>query len=80
MSGQQHDDADLVSPEGVDEGSAAATAETGPDDDAGVLGESPHGAPVDGAQAAGPVDTEPAEARTARAERGPGQQLAEGEG
>jgi hypothetical protein len=79
MSGPE----DLVTDEGVDEGSAASAAEStdgdaGPDPD--VLGEPPHGAPVDDAQAAAPVDMESAESRRARAEAGPGQQLQEGEG
>ena len=40
----------------------------------------PRGAPEDDTQAAGPVDMEPEQARTARAEQGSGQQLQEGEG
>ena len=72
----------LVPSEGVDEGSAAQTAEgleerTG---DGDVLGEPPRGAPADEAQAAGPVDMEPAQAREARDALGSGQQLEEGEG
>ena len=72
----------VVPDEGVDEGSAAGTVEgleerTG---DGDVLGEPPRGAPEDDAQAAGPVDMESEEARSARAERGAGQQLEEGEG
>lgn len=79
MSGPE----DLVTDEGVDEGSAASAAEStdgdaGPDPD--VLGEPPHGAPVDETEAAGPVDMESAESREARAERGSGQQLQAGEG
>ncbi len=71
----------LVPEEGVDEGSAASTEE-GPQSGGGgdLLGEPPRGAPVDEAQAAGPVDMESEQARTARAEQGPGQQLQEGEG
>ena len=72
----------LVPSEGVDEGSAASTAEgleerTG---DGDVLGEPPRGAPEDDAQAAGPVDMESEQSRSARAEQGSGQQLQEGEG
>ena len=73
----------LVPTEGVDEASAASTAERSDGDlPAGddVLGEPPHGAPVDDAQAAGPVDMESAQSREARDERGPGQQVQEGEG
>ena len=72
----------LVPSEGVDEGSAAGATE-GLEERAGdgdVLGEPPRGAPEDDTQAAGPVDMEPEQARTARAEQGSGQQLAEGEG
>ena len=71
----------LATAEGVDEGSAASTAESpAPEDRDGVLGEPPHGAPADDAQAAGPADMETSESRKAREELGPGQQLAEGEG
>lgn len=78
-SGEQ---AGLVTSEGVDEGSAAGSVEgleerTG---DGDVLGEAPHGAPEDETQAAGPVDMESEESRTARDEQGSGQQLAAGEG
>ena len=75
----------LVPMEGVDEGSAAQTAE-GTDleqratDGTDVVGEPPRGAPEDESQAAGPVDMESAESRAARDEQGPGQQLQEGEG
>ena len=72
----------LVPDEGVDEASAASTAEGASGDlPAGddVLGEPPHGAPADEAQAAGPVDMETPESRRAR-EQSPGQQLQEGEG
>ena len=74
--------AGLVPSEGVDEGSAAQTVEgleerTG---DGDVLGEAPRGAPADEAQAAGPVDMEPAQAREARDASGSGQQLQAGEG
>ena len=103
----------LVSSEGVDEGSAPATSEglgdpvpgrpdvtqevsaaspgphsartpeqpttvEGGGDD--VLGEPPRGAPRDDAQQAEPVDMESEESRTARAERGTGQQYQVGEG
>ncbi len=57
---------------GGDGGSGGAT----PD----LLGEPPHGAPVDDVQAAGPVDMESEESRRARAEQGSGQQLQAGEG
>ncbi len=71
----------LVPSEGVDEGSAASAVEGphGPEGDA-VLGAPPHGRPGGESDPAGPVDAESAEARTARAERAPGQQLQEGEG
>jgi len=76
----------LVPEEGVDEGSAASAVEgapvTGRSDDGApdLLGEPPRGAPVEEAHAAGPVDVETDQSRTARAERAPGQQLQEGEG
>ena len=71
----------LLTAEGVDEGSAASTAESGgPEDRDGVLGEPPRGAPADEAQAAGPVDMETAESRETREQLGSGQQLQEGEG
>lgn len=93
---------DLVTPEGVDDASAARTAEgeqpatapaasqgprsagvPGPstppgDGGADVLGEPPHGAPVDGARNAAPLDT--GTTRAARDAHGPGQQLEAGEG
>ena len=72
----------LVPDEGVDEGSAAGTAE-GLDErtgDGDVLGEPPRGAPEDEAQAAGPVDMESEQSRGARDAAGSGQQLQEGEG
>lgn len=66
---------DLVTSEGVDEGSAASSSDgdAGPDPDADLVGEPPHGAPLNGADASPPLppnDEEP----------GPGQQLASGEG
>ncbi len=71
----------LVPSEGVDEGSAASTAEEGPDRaDDSVLGEPPRGAPADEAQAAAPVDAESAQSREARDAQGPGQQVQAGEG
>ena len=103
----------LTSSEGVDQGSAAQTAEgtgvgtdpvpsvdqqvsaasPGPLSDGvpaevqpgsaqedGVLGEPPRGAPVDDAQAAGPVDMESSESRQARDRLGTGQQYQVGEG
>lgn len=77
---------DLVADEGVDEGSADSTVESpasgagagGADGD--LLGEPPHGAPVDDEQAAAPVDTETRQSRAARDAGGTGQQLQEGEG
>ncbi|MCW2606156.1 MAG: hypothetical protein JWO60_849, partial [Frankiales bacterium] len=45
-----------------------------------LLGEPPRGAARDDAQEAEPVDMETEESRTARAERGTGQQYATGEG
>ena len=73
----------LVPSEGVDEASAAGTAE-GPEDgaagDADLLGEAPRGAPADEAQAAAPADWEDAETRAARGERSPGQEFSAGEG
>ncbi len=72
----------LVSPEGVDEGSAASTVEerrptTSQQD---LVGEAPHGAPEGESDAAGPVDMESESSRQERALRGPGQQLQGGEG
>ncbi|MDP9497672.1 MAG: hypothetical protein M3P46_08445 [Actinomycetota bacterium] len=72
----------LVSPEGVDEGSADSTVEgplSGAGGDADLLGEAPRGAPVDEAQAAAPDDWEQADTREAR-EQMPGQQYSVGEG
>ncbi len=81
MSSPNHDPAGLVPTEGVDEGSAAETVEGPSTGSAGdVVGEPPHGAPVDDEQAAAPVDMESAEARDARDRLSPGQQLQEGEG
>lgn len=77
------DEGGLVAEEGVDQASADSTAEAASEQVAGsqdVLGEPPRGAPVDDAQAAGPDDMETPQSRTARDARGPGQQLAEGEG
>ena len=66
---------DLVAGEGVDEGSDDTTTE-GPACPAGgaVLGAPPHGSADSEATPAPPVDGGP------RGPRGPGQQLAEGEG
>lgn len=69
----------LVPSEGVDEGSAEQVVE-GLEERSGdrdVLGEPPRGG---GPETAGPVDMESEESRAARAGRGTGQQLAEGEG
>jgi hypothetical protein len=83
MSSPTHGPDDLVAEEGVDEGSADSTQE-GPSSGAGaggdLLGEPPHGAPVDDVQAAAPVDMESAESRAARDATGTGQQVQEGEG
>jgi len=76
MSGQDG----LVTSEGVDEGSAAEVAEDRTTGGGDVLGEPPHGAPVDDEQAAAPVDMESEQSRAAREEQGSGQQLAAGEG
>lgn len=77
------DEPDLVTSEGVDEGSAAGTTE-GLDDRAaagdGVLGEPPRGAPVDAVEQAAPDDMESEQSRAARDAAGTGQQLQEGEG
>lgn len=66
---------DLVSSEGVDEGSAASSTEgdAGPDPDADLVGEPPHGAPLSEADAAPPLPPNDQDL-------GPGQQLAAGEG
>ena len=70
-------DEDLVTTEGVDEGSAASTAE-GPASGASPgAGRGPH-APDE--PAAAPVDMETEESRAAREQAGPGQQLQAGEG
>lgn len=65
----------LVTSEGVDEGSAASSADgdAGPDPDADLVGEAPHGAALSEADAAPPVPPH-------ESDPGPGQQLAEGEG
>lgn len=82
MSSPSQDPGSLEPTEGVDEGSARSTVEGPQSGDTGqdVLGEPPHGAPADEAQAAAPVDAESEESRGARAEAAPGQQLQEGEG
>ena len=78
----------LVTSEGVDEGSAASTAESprssppaGAADDAPAQG---HDQPADGgaseATPAPPVDMESDQSRSARAAAGTGQQLEAGEG
>jgi len=74
------DEGGLVAEEGVDQGSASATTESGPDDDRGVLGAPVSGEPVDGAEDAAPVDMESEDSRAARDAAGTGQQLQEGEG
>ena len=76
------DQRDLVSPEGVDEGSADSTVE-GPDSGSDDVGGTPpqgRGTPVDPAQAAAPDDVETSESRAARAAQGTGQQYQVGEG
>ena len=72
----------LVPEEGVDEGSAASTAESAgpPPEGDGLLGEPPRGAPAAETQAAGPVDMESRQSRAEREAHGPGQQLEQGEG
>ena len=68
---------DLVTSEGVDEGSAASTVEgpaSGGTPDVGSAPQRPQ------APAAAPVDMESEESRKARAEVGTGQQLEAGEG
>jgi len=68
---------DLTTDEGVDEGSAASSGEggAGPDPEAqDVVGAPAHGEPTTEADAAPPVDDGPDDPR------GPGQQLAAGEG
>lgn len=68
----------LVTSEGVDEGSAASTAE-GPGDGGSPVAGSPVAADPE-SRPAPPDDTESAGSRAARAERGTGQQLEVGEG
>ena len=67
---------DLVSEEGVDQGSAASTVEGEDAGASGVLGASPQGAPVNDEQEAGPDPVETIESRRAQ----DGQQLEVGEG
>ncbi len=76
---------DLVTSEGVDAGSAASTTEgldapgsepTG----AAVVGPPPNGSADDVEQGAAPVSTDTEASRRGADERGPGQQLAAGEG
>ena len=72
------DDELLVTSEGVDEGSAASTAEAdGTSSDAAVEGVASGGP---GTGAAAPVDMESQESRQARDAQGTGQQLQAGEG
>lgn len=71
---------DLVAEEGVDEGSAASAVEGADSSGGDVLGEPPHGAPQTEQDAAGPVDMESEQSRSAREAAGPGQQLGQGEG
>jgi hypothetical protein len=81
MSSPTHGRDDLVAEEGVDEGSADSAVESPASGSGGdLLGEPPHGAPVDDAQAADPVDMETGQSRAARDAGGTGQQLQEGEG
>lgn len=68
----------LVTDEGVDEGSAASTAE-GPDSGAADVVHGDTGAPGSPEDPAPPVDMDSDEARAAR-EQAPGQQLEAGEG
>jgi hypothetical protein len=84
---------DLVSAEGVDEGSAASTTEdsssgaTSTEELTGVqnpvekaLGEPRSSSPASESDPAPPVDMESDDSRTARDASGPGQQLQVGEG
>jgi hypothetical protein len=74
------DDRLLTTTEGVDEGSAASTAE-GPQSGAGPAGGAAPGAgPESGATPAPPVDMESDDARAARDAVGTGQQVQVGEG
>ena len=71
----------LTTTEGVDEGSAASTAE-GPQSGAGQPGAAPSGGPAPESEAtpAPPVDMEGTDSRAARDAVGTGQQLEAGEG
>ena len=77
MTSREHED--LVPTEGVDEGSAASTAEgagTGGDDASGAA---PRGGPAREEDPTGPLDVETDDVRAARGDA-PGQELAQGEG
>ena len=76
MSGDEN----LVSSEGVDEGSAASTVEDADSGSSQVQGAAPQGAPADSAQQARPDDMESEESRASRDAAGTGQQLQAGEG
>jgi hypothetical protein len=65
---------DLTTDEGVDEGSAASSGEDDAAEAPDVVGAPAHGEPTSEADAAPPVDDGPDDPR------GPGQQLAAGEG
>jgi hypothetical protein len=69
---------DLITSEGVDEGSADSTAEA-PRPEGDVLGPPPHGRPTREQDPAGPEDLESPDIRAAEQWQ-TGQQLAEGEG
>jgi hypothetical protein len=76
------DDDLLVAPEGVDEGSAASTAESAGTggEPSGVLGPSPRGGPEGEDTPRPPDDVETEQTRDERAAAGPGQQVEAGEG
>ena len=82
-------DEDLLTTEGVDEGSRKSTDEgaTSTEELTGVqnplekpLGEPPPSSPAGESDPAPPADMESDASRAARDERGPGQQLSAGEG
>ena len=72
-------DDDLVTSEGVDEGSAASTVEGADSGAAATLGDPPAG-PASESDPAPPVDIESGESQAARDAIGTGQQVQVGEG
>jgi hypothetical protein len=70
---------DLVTDEGVDEGSAASTAEDAGSGASGTSGSPTRGGPATEQDPAGPLDVETGDVTAAR-RVAPGQELAEGEG